>query len=80
MAGERGEGTAAKGAAAGGAPQEAWGAADQGRKASNGTGGETETEIGEEQSTLGLEQTNFIHSRIVNAPFTAGSGKWKELQ
>lgn len=53
VAGERGEGPAAEGAAAGGAPQEARRAADQGRKTADCAGGETETKTGEEQSTLG---------------------------
>ncbi len=48
MAGEGGEGTAAEGTAAGGAPQEARGTADQGRKTASRPGGETETETGEE--------------------------------
>lgn len=50
MAGEGGEGTAAEGAAAGGASQETGGAEDQSRETSIRPGGETEAETGEEQS------------------------------
>lgn len=53
VAGERGEGKAAEGAADRGAPQEARAAAAQGRKAASRPGGETETETGEEQSMFG---------------------------
>lgn len=57
MAGEGGEGTAAEGSAAGGAPPEAGTAAHQGGETASHPGGETETETGEEQSTWGATWT-----------------------
>lgn len=49
MAGEGGKGTAGSGTAAGGAEEEAGGAAAEGRETPCRAGGQTETETGEEQ-------------------------------